>query len=135
MSRFKGITLPSGMVDKKDETEVRKMGIDILKNLNVAYEELFPVYATTDMGDYIKFPDGTVIAWENLTQGTATQVWTYPLTITGAIVTVTPGTSGAAMGTTSNTATPTTSVNTHCFDAAGAGVTVNRRVMAIGRWK
>lgn len=46
MSRFKGITMPSGMVNQKDETEVRKMGLDVLKALNTIYDELTEI--TTD---------------------------------------------------------------------------------------
>jgi len=40
MSRFQGTILPSGLEDKRTETETRKMGLDLLKKINTLDDDL-----------------------------------------------------------------------------------------------
>jgi len=138
MSRFQGIsltTLSATASQAEIQTQVRKALFDLLKNDNTIYSELFPVSGSADgRGNYIKYPDGTMIAWVLLTAGTATQTWTFPIPfMSNPIVTTTAANNAATIAT--NTNTTTTTIDTQCWTVAGAGSTVNRRSIAIGQWK
>lgn len=58
MSRYQGTILPSGLEDKKTETETRKAILDLLKKINEVYEECRPS-AFSFIEDYRSTSGGT----------------------------------------------------------------------------
>lgn len=135
MSRYQGTLLPSGLEDRKTETETRKSVLDLLKKINEVYFDLFPVSGSTDTGNYTKFPDGTMIASTLLNLGTASQNWVYPVPFVGdnPIITSAPVAGTPRFCSVNNISL--TSVDILAWQDTGATSTVSRGVMAVGRWK
>ncbi len=64
MSRFQGVLLTSlsdNAGTREIQTEVRKALLDLLKNDNALYDELFPISGSNSNGNYIKLPGGFLI--------------------------------------------------------------------------
>lgn len=137
MSRFQGILLPSGMENSKDETEVRKMGIDLLKNDNILYEELIPVSGSNSNGSWVKFPNGTMMQW-GITASIANSIVgvpvSFPISWLSPPVVTYIGTANRAGSSEAGNTSP--SVTTEKFNVAhGYGTAQPVQWFAIGIWK
>ena len=154
MSRYQGTLLPSGLEDKKIETETRKSVLDLLKKINEIYSELFPVSGSNTMGDYIKFPDGTMecrfmdtvsVTTNQATGGifrsTPDSPYTFPVPFVGRLPIVVPigqSTSGLIWGVLSAVSTTTpVSLTGVLLRAEGSSVagTGTLGYVAYGYWK
>jgi len=136
MSRFQGVSLPSGLSDKKIETEVRKMGLDLLQKMNTVSSEIgISNSGSNANGAFFQSSDGYMICNIRLNLGTASQAWTFPKRFvnTPTVVGMMVSGSNARIITLDNVSP--TSCTVLGWTDSGAASSDARNVVAYGFWK